>query len=105
MGLTHVTVALKSMTSQNGKYEADFLVDTGATDSLAPASELRKIGIEPAGRTAYELANGRVEEYSFGLVEIVFMGEVTAGRVVFGPDEAEQSLGVTDLDLIGMTMH
>jgi len=104
MGLTHVTVALKNMRSQNGKYEADFLVRTGATDSLAPASELRKIGIEPAGRTAYELANGRVEEYSFGLVEIVFMGEVTAGRVIFGPDEAEPILGVTALESVGITI-
>jgi len=58
MGLTHVTVALKSFGVSNGAYEADFLVDTGATDSLAPESELRKAGIQPVGRTAYELANG-----------------------------------------------
>ena len=104
MGLTHVTVTLKSMSSQNGTYEADFLVDTGATDSLVPGSELRKIGLEPAGRTAYELANGKVEEYSFGLVEISFMGEVTAGRVIFGPDEAEPILGVTALESVGITI-
>jgi len=89
---------------QNSKYEADFLLDTGATDSLVPASELRKIGIEPAGRTAYELANGRVEEYSFGLVEIIFMGEVTARRVIFGPDEAKPILGVTALESVGITI-
>ena len=104
MGLTHVTVALKNMSSEDGKYEADFLVDTGATDSLAPASELRKIGLQPAGKTVYELANGRIEEYSFGLVEISFMGEVTAGRVIFGPDEAEPILGVTALESVGLTI-
>jgi len=104
MGLIHVTVALKNMSSQNGKYEADFLVDTGATDSLAPASELRKIGLEPAGKTTYEWANAEVEEYSFGLVQISFMGEVTAGRVIFGPDEAEPILGVTALESVGITI-
>ena len=104
MGLIHVTVALKNMSSQNGKYEGDFLVDTGATDSLAPASELRKIGLEPAGKTTYELANAEVEEYSFGLVQISFMGEVTAGRVIFGPDEAEPILGVTALESVGITI-
>lgn len=104
MGLTHVTVALRGLRSQDGSYEADFLVDTGATDSLAPASELRKVGIVPAGRTAYELANGRIEEYSFGLVEISFMGEVTAGRVIFGPDQAEPILGVTALESVGITI-
>jgi len=104
MGLTHVTVALRSLRPQNGKYEADFLVDTGATDSLVPGSELRKIGIEPAGKTTYELASGKIEEYSFGLVQISFMGEVTAGRVIFGPDEAEPILGVTALESVGITI-
>ncbi len=104
MGLTHVTVALKSFGVPNGAYEADFLVDTGATDSLAPESELRKAGIQPVGRTAYELANGRVEEYSFGLAEISFMGEITAGRVIFGPDDAEPILGVTALESVGITI-
>ena len=104
MGLTHVTVALKSFGAPNGTYEADFLVDAGATDSLAPASELRKIGLEPAGKTTYELANGEVAEYSFGLVQICFMGEVTAGRVIFGPNEAEPILGVTALESVGITI-
>ena len=103
MGLTHVTVALKSFGVSNGAYEADFLVDT-ATDSLAPESELRKAGIQPVGRTAYELANGRAEEYSFGLAEISFMGEITAGRVIFGPDDAEPILGVTALESVGITI-
>jgi len=103
MGLTHVTVALKSFGVSNGAYEADFLVDTGATGSLAPESELRKAGIQPVG-TACELANGRVEEYSFGLAEISFMGEITAGRVIFGPDDAEPILGVTALESVGITI-
>jgi hypothetical protein len=56
MGLTHVTVALRGFTPPAATYEADFLVDPGATDSLAPAGELRKIGVQPVGTTVYELA-------------------------------------------------
>jgi len=104
MGLIHVSVGLRSLGSSNGSYEADFLVDTGATDSLAPAAELNKIGVKPVGRKAYELANGVVEEYAFGLVEIFFMDEVTAGRVLFGPDYAEPILGVTALESVGITI-
>ena len=104
MGLTHVTVRLRSLGSQNGAYEADFLVDTGATDSLAPAFELTRAGVQPVGRTAYELANGAVEEYPFGLVEIMFMGDITAGRVIFGPDNAEPILGATALESVGITV-
>ena len=79
-------------------------MDTGATDSLAPAAELNKIGVQPVGRTAYELANGVVVEYPFGLVEITFIGEVTAGRAIFGPDNAEPLLGVTALESVGITI-
>ncbi|MBI4265079.1 MAG: clan AA aspartic protease [Acidobacteria bacterium] len=104
MGLTHVTVSLKVPGSTNGGYDALFLVDTGATDSLAPASELAKVGIQPVGRTAYELADGGVREYPFGLAQIEFMGEITAGRVIFGPDGAEPILGVTALESVGITV-
>ena len=62
------------------------------------------MGLEPAGKTTYELANGKVEEYSFGLVQISFMGEVTAGRVIFGPNEVEPILGVTALESVGVTI-
>ena len=104
MELTHVTVSLKALGSRNGTFEADFLVDTGATDSLAPAAKLRQIGVTPAGTTVYELADGSIHEYEFGLVQIEFMGEVTAGRVIFGPDDAEPLLGVTALQSVGITV-
>ena len=42
MGLTHVTVTVTPLTGRK-KYEAEFLVDTGAIDCLVPASALKKI--------------------------------------------------------------
>jgi len=45
MGLTHVTTQLKNLTLTGQAYEAEFLVDTGAIDCLAPASALRNAGI------------------------------------------------------------
>ena len=104
MGLIQVTVTLRVPGSGNGGYEALFLVDTGATDSMAPGSELCAAGIEPIGRTRYELANGDVQEYPFGLAQIEFMGEVTAGRVIFGPEGTEPILGVTALESVGITI-
>ena len=105
MGLTHVTVSLRATSSAKKKrYEADFLVDTGATDCLAPAKRLRAIGIKPVGKTSYELADGGVREYEFGLAVIEFLGDVTAGRVIFGPDQVEPILGVTALESVGITV-
>jgi clan AA aspartic protease len=103
MGLTYVTVSLNAA-GYRKKYEASFLVDTGATDTLAPAAELRKIGVKPVGKMAYELADGSLEEFEFGLTEISFMGEITAGRVIFGPDNVEPLLGVTALESVGIVV-
>lgn len=104
MGLTHVRAELRALAAPNGAFEADFLVDTGATDCLAPASALQGIGVEPLGTRAYELADGTRQNYPFGLVQIEVLGEVTAGRVVFGPEGVEPILGVTALESAGLSV-
>jgi len=104
MGLIHVTVTLKASQKAKKEYEADFLIDTGATDSMAPASELEKAGIVRRGKITYELATGEMIEFDFGIVEIEFMGELTSGRVIFGPDGAEPLLGVTALESVGIVV-
>jgi clan AA aspartic protease len=104
MGLTYVTVSIKAVGKGNGTYESQFLVDTGATDSLIAGSELKKIGIQPVGKMAYEHADGTVKEYFFGLAQIEFMGEITAGRVIFGPDDCEPLLGVTAIESVGIVV-
>ena len=92
------------MNDQGGQFEALFLVDTGATDSMAPADGLERAGIVRVGKMTYELANGHAEEFSFGLARIEFMGEITAGRVIFGPAGCEPLLGVTALESVGITV-
>ena len=102
MGLTKVTTKLTSFAAPERSYEAIVLVDTGATDTLAPAAELEKIGLPKEGRMVYELADGTVKAYPYGLVRIEFMGEVTAGRVIFGEPASEPLLGVTALESVGI---
>lgn len=103
MGLTKVTTRLTNLEDTDGQsYEDVFLVDTGATDSMAPANELERIGVRRVGKTVDELADGSIHEYYFGLVRIEFMGEVTAGRVIFGEAGTEPLLGVTALESVGI---
>lgn len=102
MGLTHVTVSVSSPAVNAPAFEASFLVDTGATDTLVPADALAKAGIPAIGKMAYELASGEVVEYEFGIARIEFMGEITAGRVVFGPPGSAPLLGVTALESVGI---
>ena len=70
--------------------------------SVAPAPALRRAGISPAGKMMYELADGAKVEYPFGLAVIEFMGEITAGSVVFGPEDCDPLLGVTALESVGI---
>ena len=104
MGLTRIEVTLKSRGNSKKTFRSDFLVDTGTTDSMAPASSLRSIGIRAVGARAYELADGTKQNYEFGLAEISFMNEITAGRVIFGPEGIEPILGVTALESAGITV-
>lgn len=102
MGLTYVTTKLRPMANGSAGYEAQFLVDTGASDCRVAGGELRKIGVQPVGKMSYELADGSVREYEFGLAVIEFMGEITATRVILGPENCEPILGVIALESVGI---
>src|SRR5438309_499565 len=102
MGLTYVTVRLTPLSGSKKKYEAQFLVDTGAIDCLASRSSLKKIGIRPEGRAIYELANGETVEYAYGFARVSFMGSETVSKVIFGPDDVEPILGVVALESTGV---
>ena len=101
MGLTHVDVALMRLTGENGRYESRFLVDSGATNTMVPTSELVRLGIRPEGTRTYELADGSHHEYSYGFVRLALLDTVTVDQVIFGPEESEPLLGVTVLETLG----
>jgi len=105
MGMIHVTVMLKATQKAKRGYQADFLVDTGATDCVAPAKHLYAAGVKPIGKVTCELADGSPREFEFGTTVIEFMGEITAGRVIFGPDNVEPILGVTALESTGISVN
>jgi clan AA aspartic protease len=104
MGPTKVTVKMAPMNGTDKNYENLFLVNTGATDSMVPSGELDRIGVQKEGKMAHELADGTVKEYPYGLVRIEFMGETTAGRVVFGDAGNEPLLGITALESVGIVV-
>ena len=100
MGLTHVVVKIGNLGSDDF-YDANFLVDTGAVESMAPASELKRVGIKPVGKRTYELASGELRDYEYGLAQLRFMDEITSTDIIFGPENAEPILGVLALEGAG----
>jgi len=49
MGLTHVTTQLSNFGKTEAPFEAEFLVDTGAIDCMAPSDALKITGISIEG--------------------------------------------------------
>lgn len=102
MGMTHVDVTIRNPADPSRKWTGKFLVDTGATDSLVPRPHLEAIGIEPVRQRLYELADGAKVQMDIAGANIEFMGEFTAGLVIFGDAGAEPLLGVTALESAGI---
>lgn len=104
MGLTHVTVKVRDLTKTGSPYESDFLVDTGAIDSLAAAEHLLAAGVTPEGKAVYELADRRPVEFEYGFARLSFLGEETVATIIFGPSGSEPILGVTALESVGVVV-
>jgi clan AA aspartic protease len=101
MGLTHIAVKVRNRDSHE-TFSANFLVDTGATASMVPACELKRIGIQPTGKKTYEVATGELQQFDVAYAEISFLDETLTSRVIFGPDNAEPILGVIALESMGV---
>ena len=98
------SVTIADFKSQNGTYHGDFRVDRRAVDVLVPTPELKKIGVKPIGETTYESNDGVIETVSFGLAQIFVEEQTTAGRVLFGPDNAESIVPLGVIESLGFTV-
>ena len=104
MGVTHVTTEIKSLSGRGKAFRAEFMVDAGAVDCMAPASRLKAAGIKPEGKAVYEMADGRPVEMKYGFARVRFVGSETVAQVIFGPEDCEPLLGVVALENTGITV-
>jgi clan AA aspartic protease len=104
MGVTHVTTQIMNLSGKGHAYQAEFLVDTGAIDCLAPASRLKAAGVKVEGKAVYEMADGRPVEMQYGFARVSFVGAETVAQVIFGPEGCEPILGVVALENTGITV-
>jgi clan AA aspartic protease len=104
MGHTQVTVTFRNPQDVACQWEALCLVDTGATDCLIPAEAVDALRLEQRGEVTVVLADEREVRLPFAGAEIEFMGEVTYGRVLFGPRGAQPLLGVVALESVGIVV-
>ncbi len=105
MGTTYADVTIRSTSNGHEAFTGRFLVDTGAFDCVVPADILERIGVKRVGRRDYELADGRRVTFDYGIIQIELMGEITAGRVVFGPEGVEPLIGVVALESAALKVN
>src|SRR5687768_9765729 len=70
------------------------LVDTGSTLTVLAGSALRRLGVTPSGRQAFELADGSEVEWDVGEARVTVQGRSTPTLCAFGAEEASPILGV-----------
>ena len=99
----NVSVAISDLAAQNGSYQGDFQVDWRAGDVLMATPDLDKIGVKPVGKIDYQANDGTIKTGSYGLARIVVDGETTAGRVIFGPDDAAAIVPQSVIESLGFT--
>ena len=78
--------------------EIDAMVDTGATDSMFPASLLAELHLQPLESQTYTVADGRMVELPYGQAVIEITGRARVCPVIFGPGD-EVLLGATTLEI------
>ena len=100
----YADATIRALAGSKRKWTGRFLIDTGATDTVVPASALRRAGIKPVGRRVYELADGTKQELQIGFGVIELMGEPAGGTVVFAGENEEPLLGVTVLESAGFML-
>lgn len=97
MGLFWQTVKVSG--AQDGDFkEMPALVDTGAMDSVFPASFLAALQVQPLTTYTYRLADGSLVDLPYGQASIEIKGETRVCPVVFGPDDVAL-LGATTLEI------
>ena len=102
MGATFITVAVRNPHEPDRVWEGEFLIDTGAVDTLVPRQHLEAIGLLPEGSRVYGLADGNELRFDIAVARLEFMGEIVGGTVIFGGETVEPLLGVTALESAGI---
>ena len=98
--LTNVVVSNPADPSRN--WQGEFLVDSGAIDTVVPANRLQEIGIPIVEERQYTLADGQVIELGVGVAQIGLMGGIAGVTVVFADDGVRPLLGATAMESLGI---
>ena len=104
MGITFVSVDLYNPRRDEPGRAWQFLVDSGAVYSVAPAAVLTALGISPTRTLKFVLADGQVIERAVGEAGFRFGGDQATSPVVFGETDNVFLLGAVTLETLALVL-
>jgi predicted aspartyl protease len=104
MGMTFLEVEIGNPADPSKTRSLDFLVDSGAIYTVAPAPVLNELGIKPISEEKYWLANGERIVRKRGIAFFRLGDKVGGADVVFGEESDSNLLGATTLESLGLAL-
>ena len=104
MGIFARTVSVGNL-EDGDQAEVEAVVDTGASDSMFPASLLEYLHVHPRSQVDYVLADGSEVTYGRGQARISIDDRDGICPVIFGPEGDDNCLiGATTLQILMFTV-
>ena len=104
MGITTVRVRVANLQYPSRFFEDDFIVDTGAVLSFAPADRLAAIGITPSRQERFRLVDGSIVPRSVGDAFFEVEGKRAPASVVFGEPGDAMLLGAVTREMLAFAV-
>ena len=104
MGIFARTVSIGNLEGGD-RAEVEAVVDTGASDSMFPASLLERLHLHPRSQVDYVLADGSEVTYGRGQAHVSIDDRDGICPVIFGPEGDDNCLiGATTLQILMFTV-
>jgi predicted aspartyl protease len=104
VGITYVTVEVGNPSDASKVLSVEFMVDSGAIYTVAPASVLDELGITPLSESTFWLANGEKIVRKRGGALFRYEDKVGVADVIFGEEGDSNLLGATTLESLGLAL-
>jgi clan AA aspartic protease len=104
MGLTVLDIEVANPATPEVAERVEFLIDSGAVYSVAPASVLERLGIRPLAQETFRLANGSKIVRQRGGAVFKYEERIGVADVIFGEEGDSNLLGATTLKALGLSL-
>ncbi|MBI3358489.1 MAG: aspartyl protease family protein [Nitrospirae bacterium] len=104
MGTFKIPVTILNPSDATRSWTGDFLVDTGAIDTLVPTSRLEAMGIHVRMLKKYRMADGSTVELKTGTIEVAIENHIVGVTAMFGDENATPLLGATAMESLGIVV-